>query len=194
MYLNFIIYNGRFSLLLAVSQIRQVGRNFFLTVGARHSVRFADSGDFEVSNESTISALRWKYVFRRLPLQKTIFLRNTSVLGIRALNNVGTWVTYWKWWLYAGGSSPDRSYSVLRLFSFTCRLRLLSVLLSLFPFDLLGACNPTNCRQSYICRIFTLMRYWPSMSSRHTIANSSRVYTHVSVCMHVCMKFRCYVI
>lgn len=128
------------------------------------------------------------------PLQKTIFLGNTSVLGIRALNNVGTWVTYWKWWLYAGGSSPDRSCSILRLLSSTCRLRLLSAFLPLSSLDLLGVRNPTNCRQSHICRIFTLMRYWPPLSSRHTIANSSRVYTHVSVCVSVCMKFRCYVI
>lgn len=121
------------------------------------------------------------------PLQKTIFLGNTSVLGIRALNNVGTWVTYWKWWLYAGGSSPDRSCSILRLFSSTCRLRLLSALLPLSPLDLLGARNPTNCRQSHICRIFTLIRYWPPLSSRHTIANSSRVYIHTCLCACLCV-------
>lgn len=52
------------------------------------------------------------------PPKKTIFLENTSVLGIRALNNVETWVTYWKWWLYAG-PSLDRSSFILPPFSST---------------------------------------------------------------------------
>lgn len=188
MYLNFIMYNRKYSLYFSPWQIRQVGRNFFLTVRARHSVRFADDGgDFEVSNESTISALRWKYVFRRSPLQKTIFLRNTSVLGIRALNNVGTWVTYWKRWLYAGGSSSDRSCSVLRLSSSTCRLRLLSALLSLSPLDLLGAYNPTNCRQSHICRIFTLSCDIGLHCQTVILSLILRVYIHTCLCVCMCV-------
>lgn len=172
-------------LLLAVLEIREVGVSSWQS---GHDIRFVspDGGDFQVPNESTISALRWKYVF--LASRKTIFLGNTSVLGVRALNNVGTWVTYWKRWLYAGHPPPDRSRSVLdaSFFSSYFRLRLLSASLpfTFDPFlpDLLGARNPTNCRQSHICRISTLARYWLPLSSCHTTANSPHVYRRDHVC------------
>lgn len=48
--------------------------------------------------------------------------------------------------------------------------------------DLLGGRNPTNCRQSHICRISALARYWLPLSSCHTIANSPRVYRRDHVC------------
>lgn len=121
---------------------------------SRHDIRFVspDGGDFQVPNESTISALRWKYVF--LASRKTIFLENTSVLGVRVLNNVGTWVTYWKRWFYTGHLPLAPSFmlhSFLLLTPLMSSFRSLAVYLRSSLPDLLGACSPTNCRQSHIC-------------------------------------------
>lgn len=74
-----------------------------LTVQARHPVRFARWWGF--SSSKWIHYLGVEVEIRLPGPRKTIFLGNTSVLGVRALNNVGTWVTYWKRWLYAGDPS-----------------------------------------------------------------------------------------
>lgn len=90
------------------SAFRGVGNSrswsIFLTVQARHPVRFARWRGF--SSSKWIHYLGVETEIRLPGFRKTIFLRNTSVLGVRALNNVGTWVTYWKRWLYVGSTRP----------------------------------------------------------------------------------------
>lgn len=82
------VYNGfRF----AVLEIRKVS-----SWQSRHDIRFVSPVVGILKFQMNPLSLGAEVEIRLPGPRKTIFLGNTSVLGIRALNNVRTWVTYWK--------------------------------------------------------------------------------------------------